>query len=167
MKLILLRHAKSSWQGESLDDFERPLNGRGLRDAPVMAERLKAAEHIPTRVLCSPALRTRQTLDLMLPAFRLKQEDCVFVNEIYEASPGELLDAIVQHGLNTEHLMVLGHNPGLEYLVAMLNGGDRLRMATCAVGVFDMLNISEWRTISNASSRLLLFDYPKNATASS
>lgn len=165
MKLFLLRHAKSSWQAESLDDFERPLNRRGQGDAPEMANRLNAAGHTPSRILCSPALRTRQTSDLMMPLIGLQAGDRHFVQGIYEASPGTLIDVITEHGQETENLMVLGHNPGLEYLVTMLNGGERLTMATCAVCVFDILNISSWRQISDASSRLLMFDYPKNQAA--
>ncbi len=166
MKLFLLRHAKSSWQDDQLDDIERPLNGRGLRDAPVMAERLNAAGHTPAQILCSPAVRTRQTLELVLPTFGLQSENLSFVPDIYEASPGVLLDVIAQRGGDAEHLMVLGHNPGLEYLAAMLNGGERLSMATCAVCVFEIIGISQWREINNASSRLLMYDYPKNLPGS-
>jgi len=141
MKLTLLRHAKSSWGDDSLSDFERPLNKRGQRDTPEMAARFKSRDNQPEKILCSPR---------------------VFVDDIYEAQPSTLLDAIAAHGESVEQLLLIGHNPAIEYLCAMFNGGERLTMPTCAVCEFEILGIDSWREIANAQARLSWYDYPKS-----
>jgi len=90
MKLTLLRHAKSSWNDESLNDFDRPLNRRGIRDAPDMAARMKEANCRPQRLLCSPALRTRQTADHVATTLGIQAEERIMVAEIYEATAGNI-----------------------------------------------------------------------------
>jgi len=162
MKLILLRHAKSSWNDESLNDFDRPLNRRGIREAPDMAVRMKEANCRPQRLLCSPALRTRQTSDHVATTLGIKAEERVLIPEIYEATAGTLIDVIAKHGQTSEELLLIGHNPGIEHLSAMLNGGDRLNMATCTVCRFDISGIDDWRMLANAGSRLEFYDFPKN-----
>lgn len=161
MKLTLLRHAKSSWNDESLSDFDRPLNRRGIRDAPDMAQRLKDANCRAQRLLCSPALRTRQTSDHFAATLDIKAEERILVPEIYEASAGTLIEVIAQHGQTADELLLIGHNPGIEYLSAMLNGGERLAVATCTVCRFDISGIDDWRMLANAGSRLLFYDFPK------
>ena len=89
-KLILLRHAKSSWENPSLEDHERPLNPRGRRAAPVIAGWLEARAHLPDAVLCSPSVRTRETWERMaeaVPALPRPQ----IVEGLYHASPADLL----------------------------------------------------------------------------
>ena len=162
MKLTLLRHAKSSWGDDTLSDFERPLNKRGQRDTPQMAARFKSRDNLPEKILCSPALRTTQTSELFIAALQLDNNIRVFVDDIYEAQPGTLVDAIATHGESVEQLLLIGHNPGIEYLCAMFNGGERVSMPTCAVCEFEILGIDSWREIANAQARLSWYDYPKS-----
>jgi phosphohistidine phosphatase len=121
--LFLLRHAKSSW-AEALPDHERPLAPRGARAARSMADHLESEGIRPALVLCSPARRTRETLDALRPV--LGPHSTVRVEpELYGADAEEILDLL--HGLDaaTESAMVIGHNPGLEDLAHVLAGdGD-------------------------------------------
>ncbi|MBN2783463.1 MAG: histidine phosphatase family protein, partial [Pontiellaceae bacterium] len=84
--LYLVRHAKSSWADMGMRDFDRPLNKRGLRDAPEMGRRLRKLEAAPSIVLCSPALRTRQTSELLLREMQVSTDCVLFESSIYEAS---------------------------------------------------------------------------------
>jgi phosphohistidine phosphatase len=84
---VLVRHAKSSWSDPTLSDFERPLNNRGLRDAPKMARFLKIS---PDLLISSPAQRARQTAQIFAEAKLYSQEDILYQDAIYEAFPDEL-----------------------------------------------------------------------------
>lgn len=120
-KLLLLRHAKSSWKEEDLADLDRPLNKRGERDAPRVGKLIQEAELNPDLVLCSPARRTRDTLQAML----LHWEDwpaVLYPQELYEATAETIRQVIDAHAEQAETLLVLGHNPGLEELLAELSG---------------------------------------------
>jgi len=161
MKLILLRHAKSSWADENQTDFERPLNKRGQRDAPDMADRLRARGHCPDKILCSPATRTHETSGHFVKGLGVTQP-IEWVDSLYEASPGELIAAIGDHGGDAQELMVIGHNPSMEYVASMLNQNERITMATCAVCVFDVAGIESWSDLDVADVTLDHFDYPKN-----
>lgn len=161
-KLFLLRHAKSSWDDAALSDFERPLNKRGVRDAPLMAQRLRARQCSPDKVLCSPSARTRETAAHYVRELNIDEQRLEYVDAIYEASPGDLMAAIESQTDVTIQLMLIGHNPAMEYLVSMLNQGERLTMATSAVCEFDVEGIDSWKEFSQARVKLAYFDFPKN-----
>ena len=122
-KLLLLRHAKSSWDDESLADFDRPLAPRGREAAPRMGRELARRGWLPEAVLVSPAMRTRQTWKLV--AAELGTKPAVkFPTSLYEASAEALLEEIRLTPDGTEVLMLVGHNPGLEDLAKALAGED-------------------------------------------
>lgn len=119
--LVLLRHAKSSWENPGLDDFDRPLAPRGKKDAPKIGRALATASSVPDVVVCSTAKRARQTADLVLEAAgysgTIRHED-----RIYEASVETLLDVIRSIDESAETAMLVGHNPGFEMLASALVG---------------------------------------------
>lgn len=117
--LLLLRHAKSSWDDPACDDFERPLAGRGRRAAPLIGRYMAERGWLPEMAIVSPALRTRQTWDLVaaeLPCV----PDLAFDETIYEAAPTAILGAVRQVPDRVSTLLVVGHNPGLEGLAEAL-----------------------------------------------
>jgi phosphohistidine phosphatase len=127
-RLILLRHAKSSWDDPDLPDQDRPLAPRGRKAATKMGQHIQHIQHIQTQalarpelVLCSPALRARQTLERVLP-FLDPQPKVVFDEAIYGASAGELLYRLHRVDRSVGSLMVVGHNPGIEDLAVALVG---------------------------------------------
>ena len=120
-QLLLLGHAKSSWDDPALADFDRPLAARGLKAAPRMGRELARRDWLPDLALVSPALRTRETWRLVsaeLPA-RVPVE---FAEALFEATAGDILAEVQQAIASAGCLMVLGHNPGLEDLARRLAG---------------------------------------------
>ena len=122
-KLSLLRHAKSSWDDPVERDFDRPLNGRGHRAARRMGEWLKDNALVFDHVIASPALRIRQTLEGVEAGLdaRLKP---VFDKRIYMASAASLFELVQETPDDVGHLLLIGHNPGLEDLLLLATEGD-------------------------------------------
>jgi phosphohistidine phosphatase len=118
-RLILFRHAKAEPGRVGGDDFTRVLAPRGEADALAMGERLAAIEGRPSRVICSPATRTQQTWALAALAYA-DPPPLDLEPTIYEAEPEAILQAIAAANDDSESLLVCGHNPGLEQVVAHL-----------------------------------------------
>lgn len=123
--LYLLRHAKSSWDDSSLTDHERPLAPRGVHAGAAIAAYLESRDVQVDLVLCSTAVRTRQTLDLIMPA--LGDPPVEFEDELYAASDDTLIERLRRVPDSARSVMVIGHNPGMHDLALRLAaGGDRL-----------------------------------------
>lgn len=146
-RLTLVRHAKSDASLGGQQDWDRPLNRRGQRDAPEMAQRLRTRRLKPELVLSSPAVRALTTATIMarelkVPASAVGQDE-----RLYLASPADLLAVIRDLGGHAAHLMVFGHNPGITDLANALSAGDRIdNMPTCAVftALFDL---GDWNAL--------------------
>lgn len=110
LRLILTRHAKSDWSEPGQDDFDRPLNHRGRRDAPRLGLWLASRGYRPDLVLCSAAMRTRETMDHALSTLGAEPE-IRFRANLYQAGPETLLSEL--HGATGGTVMVIGHNPGI------------------------------------------------------
>ncbi|WP_053385357.1 SixA phosphatase family protein [Leucobacter celer] len=132
IELILVRHAKSDWGDPGLDDHERPLNGRGERDAPVMAARLAQSGIEVERIISSTAVRARTTARAFGAALGVEVE---LDPELYAAPGSRLLAKAVATGAAS--VMVVAHNPGISDLAARLSGGGIEHMPTCAVARFE------------------------------
>jgi len=155
--LYLLRHAKSSWKDASLSDFERPLKRRGREAAQLVGERL-AQEKLKNPVLiCSPAVRTRETAELVLKSSKLRVEER-WDQRIYEASLRDLLQVVSEIPDDKKVAILIGHNPGFEELLAFLTGESR-RMPTAALAKI-MFDVS-WKDIEARSGKLDWFVTPK------
>lgn len=151
--LFLLRHAKSSWSNNSLADFDRPLNDRGLAAAKYMGHFLKDQSPPPQLVISSPALRTRQTTKIVLSesAFDTQPK---FDERIYEASVKDLLSIIADVSDEIKVLLLVGHNPGMEDVLKQLTG-ERREMATATLAkiVFDE---DRWKALETSEGKLEL-----------
>ena len=156
--LLLLRHAKSSWKDESLEDIERPLNDRGLRATSVIGNYIRKHKIAPDLIISSPATRARQTVDLVLKAARLKLQPR-FDERIYEASAHRLLEVISQIEDATDTAMLVGHNPGFEELVEKLTG-ELERVPTCALACIE-LNVEKWSKARTSEGSLKWLVTPK------
>ena len=134
-ELILLRHAHAEPPVPGQADFDRPLSAEGLAEAEAVAAWMRDKALVPDRVLCSPARRTRETLDAVVEA--VGNLDKRLDAAIYEATPGTLAGLVDAHR-DAERLLLVGHNPGLERLVALLSSGqsgDYRGMPPAAVAV--------------------------------
>lgn len=157
--LLLLRHAKSSWKIADQPDFERPLNGRGERAAPLMGRHLRQQKIEPDLILCSPAERARQTAALFTSAAKIGAE-LRYDERIYEASALQLLEVVTQADEAAETLMLVGHNPGMEELILLLTGETRL-MPTAALAKID-LSPDKWAKVKEQTGRLDWIVKPKD-----
>jgi len=162
--LTLIRHAKSSWSDASLDDFERPLNKRGERDLPAMARRVRdfyvERGLAPDQLLTSAAVRALTTAEALAATMKLDREQLVVIPELYAASSQALLALLQQQSDHWQHLMLVGHNPGLESLGYTLTHERLPKFPTAAV-LHIRLGISRWRELAEACGSVELFDYPK------
>ena len=156
--LYLLRHAKSSWTDGSLRDFDRPLNERGREAAELIGKRLAAEELIDPLLICSPALRTRQTAEIVLQGSQLRAEER-FDERIYEASLRDLMEVISEIPNDKPVAILIGHNPGFEELLAFLTGEVR-RMPTSALAKIEF-DVASWRDVKTGEGKLEWLITPK------
>jgi phosphohistidine phosphatase len=156
--LLLMRHAKSSWDADGISDHDRPLNARGERSAPAMAELVVQAGLAPRLILSSTALRARETAFAVARAFGWKPE-VRLVNALYMAEPRTILAQVAALSDEVETVLVVGHNPGMEELVSDL-GHMRQHMPTAAVARFDVA-ASHWAELADAKCELVHVWRPK------
>ncbi len=165
--LMLMRHAKSSWGDASLSDHERPLNRRGENAAARMGLEITQRELHPQQVLCSSALRTRQTLERLRP--HLPEDVEVRIErELYLAAPRQLLARVATLPDEIEQALLIGHNPGIMALALDLAGGgdaDALaelerKFPTAALAVL-RFGVSQWAALRAGAGRLDLYLRPK------
>lgn len=166
-RLMLLRHAKSDWSTPGQRDIDRPLSARGREAAALMGRYMAQHGLVPDQALVSSARRTRETWDRLAPAFA-KQPDSVYEPRLYESSPARMLE-IVQAAETAIHtLLLLGHNPGMEELAAMLAAsGDtdaRQQMLekfpTGALAIIDFA-VDDWTEVNANGGRLDRFVLPR------
>ena len=138
--LYLLRHAKSSWNDATLRDFDRPLKKRGRDAAERIGQRIAAETLNNPLVVCSPAVRTRETAEIVLGSANLQVEPR-FDERIYEASLRELVQIVIEIPDDREVAIMIGHNPGFEELLSLLTG-DHRRMPTCALAKLTFGDVS-------------------------
>lgn len=121
LTLYLLRHAKSSWDGDSKLDFERPLANRGREAAALIGQFIQEKGIDFDLVLVSTAVRTRETIELIKERAKFRGE-VRYDERIYEATVSQLLEIISQIENDRENVLLVGHNPGIEELLALLTG---------------------------------------------
>ncbi|HST52524.1 MAG TPA: histidine phosphatase family protein [Pyrinomonadaceae bacterium] len=155
---MLLRHAKSSWGDASLADFDRPLNERGLRVAPLVGRFMRKRRLSPDLVVCSPAERTRQTISLVAEAAKLAAP-VRFDERIYEAAPSRLVEVVSQVEEGAGEVLLVGHNPGLEGLLELLTGEPRHLPTAALVRV--VLDVEKWSRLREGAGHVELFVRPK------
>lgn len=157
--LFLIRHAKSSWNNQLLDDHERPLNRRGSKDAPKMGKLLKASYAAPEKILCSTALRAKQTAC----AIQLKwfpQQKVEFNVQLYEETTSMILNIIQSTDQKINRLALFFHNPSITHLTGLLTSSSFPNIPTCGVTVLECA-IKNWKLLEVGSCSLLNFEYPK------
>ncbi len=157
-ELLILRHAKSSWTDAGLSDHDRPLNGRGRRAAPRMGELILAERILPEHVLCSTAKRARATAKRAMRAagYEGKIEK---LPELYLASVEEILHVLATASDEHGRVMVVGHNPGMESLVARLTGTHHAFPTAALAHV--SLGVDRWPEAPEAHGALLGFWIPR------
>jgi len=158
--LLLVRHAKSDWGSGEFSDFERPLNNRGLHDAPFMAKIIHDKNIIPELIISSPAARALTTAKLFAVEFNYPIESIMKNNTIYNGSTKQLFDIINQTDDAVNTLMFFGHNPDITNLCCLLSGNIFDNIPTTGVVCIDF-DITKWRQANNNNGKMRFFEYPK------
>jgi phosphohistidine phosphatase len=169
LRLMLLRHAKSSWTDPGRDDRDRPLSPRGIKAAPAIGAYMRKEKLFPDLVLCSPARRARDTWTLAAEA--LKAAPKLIVDDaIYDfGNGGRLLDSLRHKGNGAKSVLLVGHNPSLERLALRLVGKsdktlkDRIakKYPTGALAVIDF-KAADWKAVKDTEGFLISFTRPKD-----
>lgn len=160
-QLILIRHAKSSWDDHTLRDYDRPLNQRGLRDAPVIANILKERGNVhPDLCIMSPAKRTVQTGQFFIDALGITKEKVVLTPELYDGTPQVIMNTIKKINDAYNNVVLVAHNTGLTDFINELSNVHVDNFPTC--GVFSVkIDIEKWKDFPKAEKKFWFFEYPK------
>jgi phosphohistidine phosphatase len=159
--VILVRHAKSSWDHIGLSDFDRPLNDRGKDDAPRMAKRLIDRSVVIDAFISSPAKRAKKTAALFIKEYNGDKENIILIDELYHAGPEAIYAAIEQAPATAGCIAIFSHNPGITEMANDLTNVRIDDMPTCSVFAVKAA-IGDWAQFREAEKQYWFFDYPKS-----
>lgn len=156
-ELLILRHAKSAWDTDAPTDFDRPLALRGVRASKRMGRYIAETGLLPDAIVCSTATRAVQTIHGAARAARLSLESVRFERAIYEADLSTLLEVLGECDPDAQRTLIVGHNPGLEYLLDHLAGGvpvpgDGKLLPTAALARVELPG--DWRRLARGQGTL-------------
>lgn len=157
--LLLVRHAKSSWQEASLSDHDRPLNARGMRDAPRMGEYLARHYPAPEIIFSSTALRATTTAAIIADTFGASDR-LVTRRQLYTFAARELLAFLRSVDNRYGYIMLAGHNPAITDLVNQLSAADIENVPTCGAAVLTV-SYNDWSALDSSGAVLEAFVTPK------
>ena len=160
-KLILVRHAKSSWKDSNLTDYERPLNRRGKHNAPLMGKRIKGYSLDIKEFISSPAERAKLTTQLIVKEISRKKETIKYEDSLYLGSINDFRNTLDK--TTGDVILVLGHNPGIHSFCYWLCSEPKENFPTCGVALLEIPS-HNWRNLQSNSGKLISFEYPKMFT---
>ncbi|MFZ1750476.1 MAG: histidine phosphatase family protein [Saprospiraceae bacterium] len=158
--IIIIRHAKSAWNDIRISDFDRTLDARGWRDAPLMALRLKDAGHYPQMIISSSAVRAKTTAQFFADAYGLEVHE---TKDLYHGDPQDYLDKINVLDENIKCIALFGHNPGITYLANEIQMGCTDNIPTCGIIVATMPDLP-WSKADWSQMNLETLMFPKYYT---
>jgi phosphohistidine phosphatase len=158
--ICFIRHAKSSWDSPHLSDIERPLNHRGLFDAPFMAKKMKELHIVPDLIVTSPANRAQTTARYFADEFDLPDRDFMIEDEIYGAGPSDIIEIVHRLPDDKFSVFLFGHNPTITMLTNMFAGVDVDNVPTCGISQAKTM-VDSWSKFSPNTSAFVSFYYPK------
>lgn len=160
-RLTLLRHAKSDWNSPTRNDYDRPLNARGKRDAPRIGQQLRKRGLHPQLILSSSALRAISTARIVAAELGYDAESVQTDDDLYLATPKKILQILREKGAPYADVLLVGHNPGLTDLANLISDARIDNIPTCgAISV--ELDGRDWSSLSDHAAQLAWFDCPKN-----
>ncbi|MCW3092188.1 MAG: histidine phosphatase family protein [Ferruginibacter sp.] len=159
--LLVIRHAKSSWEVGTLNDFERPLNERGKKDAPVMAKRLIDRKIMIDAFVSSPAKRAKKTAELFCETYGKSEDSILYVSKLYQAEVDPFYQVVEQLDDFFNTVAIFSHNPGITDFVNTLREDEVIsNMPTGSVFAVQ-IHLKKWADFRKAKKEFLFFDYPK------
>lgn len=157
---IFVRHAKSSWENLELRDFDRPLNKRGLRDAPFMAKLLQGKAIKIDAIYSSPANRAISTARFFAEALGIESDAIKQQPSIYHAYPEDVIQVIRNANPTEQTILIFGHNPAFTELANWFSPQYIDNIPTC--GIFEVIApIEQWSDFDRSTGRMVAFHYPK------
>jgi phosphohistidine phosphatase len=162
-RLFLIRHAKSSWADSGLDDFHRPLNKRGRKTGPEMAQRLALLSVVPDSILASPAERAKETAICMAEGTGYPVSSISYHQGLYLGSMQFYLDLLVKEFTAADTIFLVGHNNTITELSEFLTGVSFENVPTCGIVAVEYSGSAGFSAEAGAG-RLLFFDFPKNVS---
>lgn len=162
-KLLLMRHAKSSWDNRELRDFDRPLNKRGERDAPKMGRYLKDLNFVPDQIFSSPAIRAKMTTLFVIQEINFPKSAVTWNENLYYDGPEAYFNAIKNADDQSEMVMTVGHNPMTEDVISELSGHTAEKaIKTATIACFEFKTDS-WKHIRYGADALKWIIGPKES----
>jgi phosphohistidine phosphatase len=158
--LLLMRHAKSSWDDARLRDIDRPLNDRGRRDVPAMGDRLAKRDIFPDMIMSSPAERASHTATIIAPYVKMPASHIVLADELYMANADIFLSIVQLCDDNVDTLMLISHNPGITQFAGQLTDCPIDHMPTAAIFIANF-DVKAWHEVTPGSGEYVAFEYPK------
>ena len=159
--LLLVRHAKSSWDDIALSDFERPLNERGKNDAPKMGKRLRKKDVKIDAFISSPAKRAKKTAEYFIKEFDREANEIILVSALYDAGTNNFSDTIKDIDDKYKSAAIFSHNPGItDFANQLIDKANIDNMPTCSVFAVKA-DVEKWKDFSKAKKEFLFFEYPK------
>ncbi len=143
--LLLMRHAKSSWKDSDLKDFDRPLNKKGKKTAPLMGHMIADQELVPDRIISSPAVRARQTVEAFVKTSGYKGE-IEYSEGYYMGEPAAYIEPLTKLPDDVERVLIVGHNPGLEALLQLLT--SRIESLSTGAMAYLVLPVKHWQDLN-------------------
>lgn len=144
-RLLLLRHGKSDWNADFETDHDRPINERGVQAARSVGLLLRGqSAYLPDQILCSTALRTRETLQHVISASEWEAPDVHYLDGLYLAAPTRALRILADRVMGADALLLVGHQPTLSGLLGLVAGGNQAAFPTAALAVVDF-DKSDWK----------------------
>lgn len=159
-KLFLIRHAKSSRDDSGITDYERPLNKRGERDAPFMAQLLKKEKIYPDTVYSSPAVRAITTAEIFSGEIGFELKKIITEDSIYEGGIKELESIVQKISASSKTVFLFGHNPTFTYYANHLGNKMITNIPTCGIVGIEF-NIESWKEAERGKGKTFLFEFPK------
>lgn len=160
-KLYMVRHAKSSWGDFTTPDFDRPLNDRGKKDAPEMAQRLSDKNIVIDVFVSSPAKRAKSTCKAFCKVYGREKEEIVFINELYHASVETFNKVVSTIDDRFQSAAVFSHNPGItDFVNSLVKEVQIDNMPTCGIFAVE-IEAGSWKDFLSANKKFLFVGYPK------
>ena len=158
-EIYVLRHAKSSWDNSNLRDFERPLADRGISDAKKMSKFLKDMNIKIDKVLCSNAIRAKETFDLTADGFNFEIDKATYLDKLYFGDTTTIIQDLKELDESLNNILIVGHNPTLHYLVEILTNESINRFTTCNLATIS--HDGEWVSLNSQQCSLKSLIRPK------
>jgi phosphohistidine phosphatase len=159
-RIYITRHAKSSWSDFSLSDHDRPLDARGLSDAPIMAQKLARLVPRPDCLIASSAKRTIQTAELFAKEYDIDKSKIKIYKSLYHSEPDDMLKVINDQANDSNTIAMFVHNPGITYFASLVGDLDINDVSTCGILILSC-KVDSWDEVSLLNINLDQYIYPK------